>query len=161
MGGESATREEPVSERTPVFRNIAISNITINRATRKVADIDGLPEMPIAGLRLSDIVGSGNAGLTARYTDGLELHHVQINPGRGPAFAIEQASNPLLDDLATRKPLADSPVLRLTKSRGAIVRASRAFPGTQTFLSTAPGELKSIQLADNALDGAKVPAAEN
>ena len=32
MGGETGTKEEPVSERTPVFRNIAISNVTINGA---------------------------------------------------------------------------------------------------------------------------------
>ena len=34
MGGEVATKEEPVSERTPVFRNIAVSNVTINGAKK-------------------------------------------------------------------------------------------------------------------------------
>ena len=39
---------QPVSERTPVFRNIAISHMTINHA-RVAIDIEGLPEMPISG----------------------------------------------------------------------------------------------------------------
>jgi hypothetical protein len=159
MGGESATKQEPVTERTPAFRNIAISNITIHGA-KKVVDIDGLPEMPITALRLTDIIGSGQVGLTARYTDALELHHVQVNPDRGPAFAIERSANLELDDVSARKPAAGSPVLRLTESPGAILRNSRAFPGTERFLSTGPGELKSFHLEGNVLVNARTPAQE-
>jgi polygalacturonase len=159
MGGESATKEEPVSERTPVFRNIAISNITINGAN-KVIEIDGLPEMPIIALRLTDVIGSGKVGLTARYTEALELHHVQLNTDRGPAFTIQAASNLELDGLTTRKPIAGSPVLRLTQAPGAILRNNRAFPGTETFLSAGPGELKSLHLEGNVLDNAKTPTEE-
>jgi polygalacturonase len=159
MGGETATKEEPVSVRTPVFRNIAISNVTINGA-KKVIDIDGLPEMPIVALRLTDVVGSGKVGLTARHTDALEMHHVQVNSDRGPAFAIEAASNLELDALTTRKPIAASPVLRLTQTPGAVLRNSRAFPGTETFLSAGPGELKMLHLEGNVLDNAKTPTEE-
>jgi polygalacturonase len=108
MGGEKQTAVEPVSERTPVFRNIAISHVTVNGAKKKVATIDGLPEMPIRGLRLTDVVGSGQAGLTARYTDGLELRGVRINARLGPAFAIESASNLEFDEPAA--PAATVPV---------------------------------------------------
>jgi hypothetical protein len=40
------------------------------------------------------------------------------------------------------------------------VRASRAFQGTGTFLSTGIGELKSIVLEGNVLGSARRPAAE-
>jgi polygalacturonase len=160
MGGETATKEEPVSERTPAFRNIAISNVTINGAKKKAIEIDGLPEMPIVGLRLTDIVGSGKVGLTARYTDALELHSVQLNADSGPAFAIEMASNLELDDLSTRKPIAGSPVLRLTEAPGTILRNSRAYPGTAVFLSAGPGELKSFRFIGNVLDNAKILTEE-
>jgi len=160
MGGETATKEEPVSERTPAFRNVAIGNVTINGAKRKAIEIDGLPEMPIVGLRLTDIVGSGKVGLTARYTDALELHSVQLNADSGPAFAIEKASNLELDDLSTRKPIAGSPVLRLTEAPGTILRNSRAYPGTAVFLSAGPGELKSFRLIGNVLDNAKILTEE-
>ncbi len=46
--------EEPVSERTPIFRNITISRMTVNRAPVAVS-IEGLPEMPVDGLHLMDI----------------------------------------------------------------------------------------------------------
>jgi polygalacturonase len=125
MGGESTTRQEPVSNRTPVFRNIAISHVTISGAQKKVVDIDGLPEMPIAGLRLTDVIGSGQAGLTARYADALELHRVRLDAARSPAFTIDNASNLELDGISASKPIPESQLLRLTNAPGAIVRNGR------------------------------------
>lgn len=57
--------------------------MTINSAREKAIDIEGLPEAPISGLRLTNIVGTGRTGLTARYTDDLELHNVRLNPAPG------------------------------------------------------------------------------
>jgi polygalacturonase len=159
MGGEETTTQESVSNRTPVFRNIAISNVTIDGA-KTVVDIQGLQEMPIASLRLTDVVGSGEAGLIATYTDAMELHHVQINSQRGPAFGIGNASNLLLDDVSTRRPLPEIPVLRLTDCPRAILRDSRAFPQTGVFLSVGPGDLKSITLSGNLLEDARTPEDE-
>jgi polygalacturonase len=88
MGGESATHEETVSERTPRFRNIAISGVKIEDAKKKAIEIDGLPEMPITGLRLTDVVASGASGLTARYTDGLELKDVRVSAALGAPVTV-------------------------------------------------------------------------
>ncbi len=159
MEGEVRTSEEPVSERTPVFRNIAISHMTINRS-RVAIEVEGLPEMPISGLRISDVVASAKTGMRGSYTDALELHNVQVNPESGPAFLVRDSKELELDGVSTRKPLSDAPVIRLERCPGAIVRASRAFAGTGTFLSAAPGELKSVVLEGNALDGARKPTEE-
>lgn len=161
MGGEGATAEQLVSRRTPIFRNIAISNVTIHHVMRAAIDIEGLPEMRIDSLRLTDIFGSGKTGLLATYTDGMELHHVYVNAEGGPAFAIENASNLLLDDVTSGKPIPEAPVMRLTKSPGAILRDSRAFPGTETFLSTGIGELKSVSLSNNILENAKTQTEQH
>jgi len=53
-----------------------------------VADIDGLPGMPVANLRLTDVVGSGALGLTARFTEALELHQVKIKADQGPPISL-------------------------------------------------------------------------
>jgi polygalacturonase len=159
MGGETRTTQEPVSARTPAFRNIAISNVAIQGA-KQVADIEGLPEMPIDGLRLTNMIGSGETGLLARFTDALELHHVLADSAHGPAFTIESASNLELDDVATRAPHEDSPVAALDRCAGAIVRNSRATAETRTFLSTSPGELKSMRLVGNHLENTQVRTAE-
>ncbi len=160
MGGEGATTAEPASRRTPVFRNIGISNVTITQARRRAVDIEGLPEMHIDGLRLTDIVASGSTGLLATYTNALELHHVEVNADKGPEFKVDHAGNLLLDDISSSQPLAGEPVVRLTTSPGAILRDSRAFPGTGSFLSVGKGELKSVHLFGNLLENAKTPAVE-
>jgi hypothetical protein len=61
---------------------------------------------------------------------------------------------------AARNPIAGAPVLRLAKSPGAILRDSRAFPGTGVFLSIGPGELGAVTLLGNLLEDAKTPTEE-
>ncbi len=143
MEGEKRTNEEPVSNRTPVFRNIGISNMTISRSQVPI-EVEGLPEMPISGLRINDVIASGKSGMEAFNTVGLELHNVQVNADNGPAFSLRDSKELELDDVSTSKPLTDTPVIRLDRCPGAIVRGSRAFSGTDIFLSVAPGELKNI-----------------
>jgi polygalacturonase len=159
MEGEKETAEEPVSERTPIFRNIAISNMTINRAAVPIT-IEGLPEMPIMGLRITDVIASGKTGMKGTFTQALELHNVQVNADSGPAFQVQNSKELELDGVATRKPLAGTPVVRLERCDGAIMRNSRAFPGTGTFLSVAPGELKKIILETNSLGSAQKAVEE-
>jgi polygalacturonase len=154
MEGEKKTAEEPVTNRTPVFRNIAISNMTINRA-RVAVNIDGLPEMPIEGLRISDVVASAKVGLKASNTLALELHNVQVNTDGGASFIIRNSKEMELDGITTRAPHAGTPVVRLDNCPRGIVRNSRAFQGTDTFLSTAPGEIKDIILEGNVLGAAR------
>lgn len=150
---------EPVSERTPVFRNIAISNMTIKNSPI-VVSVEGLAEMPVSGLRISDIVATGKIGLRAFNTENMELHNVQIDAGAGPAFLIRNSRDLELDGVATRKPLPNMPVVRLDNCPGAIVRNSRAFAGTGTFLSVAPGELKTVALAGNIVSNAQKAGEE-
>jgi polygalacturonase len=126
---------EPVSERTPIFRNIAISNVTVSGAP-VVADIQGLPEMPIAGLRITDLTGSGKRGVQAFNTMGLELHGVKVDAAEGPAFLIRDSSDLELDRVETANALPSVPVIRLDRVVRAQIQGSRESPGTGTFLST-------------------------
>jgi hypothetical protein len=150
---------EPVSKTTPVFRDISVGHMTI-RNSRVVIDVEGLPEMPISGLRISDVTATGKTGMKAFQTAAMELHNVRIDAESGPAFLVRDSQDLELDHVATRSPLADMPVVRLDRCPGAIVRGSHAFPGTGTFLSTGLGELKGIVLEGNVLAGAKRPAVE-
>jgi hypothetical protein len=109
-------------------------------------NIEGLPEMPISGLRISNIIALGKSGLKAHDTVAMELHNVQVNADSGPAFLIRDSKELELDGVSTREPLADVPVIRLDNCPGAIVRGSRAFAGTGTFLSAAMGDLNNMVL---------------
>ncbi|MGA2145395.1 MAG: glycoside hydrolase family 28 protein [Bryobacteraceae bacterium] len=146
---------EPVSERTPRFRNIAIEGVTVNRC-RTAVSIEGLPEMPIEGLRLTDVVASAKEGLRAFNTVGLELHSVRIDAETGVPFLIRDSKQLDLDGIQTRTPKAGVAVLRLDRVEGATLRNSIAWPGTGVFLSVAPGgESGVLSLANNMRGASK------
>ena len=117
--------------------------------------IDGLPEMPIEGLRITDLIASGKTGLRATNTTDLELHNVRINAEKGPAFIVSKAKELELDNVSTSKPLANTPVIRIETSPAAIVRNCKAYEGTDIFLSTTPDNLKNIILTGNVTGNAK------
>ena len=157
---QSTPPPEPVSERTSIFRNIAISHMTIHHA-RLAINIEGIPEMPIDGLRISDVVASAEIGLKAFNTRAMELRHITLDTTSGPAFLIRDSTELELDGVSSRKPRADTPVIRLDHCPGAIIRRSHAFAGTGTFLSVAPGEMKTMVLVDNLLSRAGKPGEES
>jgi polygalacturonase len=140
--------QEPVSERTPIFRNIAMSNVTVSGAP-VVVDIQGLPEMPIADLRISDLTGSGKRGVQAFNTKGLELHGVRVDAAEGPAFLIRDSSDLELDRAETAKALPSVPVIRLDRVARAQVQGGPESPGTGTFLSTGPSSIDFWQGIDS------------
>jgi polygalacturonase len=165
MQGETPPPAEPVSRRTPVFRDIAISHVTINRARGRfefgwnpvsvsgnqpgrpaMIAIMGLPEMPIDGLRLSDIVATGEGGLLASDTEGMELSNVQVNPVKGPAFLIRDSRGLLLDHVSTRRAAAGVPAVRLDRCPGASVEGGTAPGESGIFLSVGPREADGIRL---------------
>jgi hypothetical protein len=159
MEGEVKSTNQVVSEKTPVFRDIAINGVSIEGA-RVPISIEGLPEMPISGLRISDVIASAKIGMKAFNTAALELHNVQVNAESGPAFFLQDSKEPELDSVSTRKPLPKTPVVRMDSCAGAIVRNSRAFAGTDTFLSVGKGELKGVMLEGNSLDSTRHPTEE-
>jgi hypothetical protein len=182
MQGEQPLAQEPVSRRTPVFRNIAITHVTISRARGVIdyswnpdgiagvgahppqpltIDIAGLPEMPIAGLRMTDLVSNSPGGLRASNTVGMELHNVQMNTEGVPGFLIRDSRDLELDGVSSRQPVKGMPVLRLDRCAGAVVRNSHAFSGTGTFLSAGPGEIKGMRLIGNALGHAAKATEES
>lgn len=157
MGGEAPTAKEPVSIRTPVFRKIAISGITIDHATKAAVEIEGLPEMPIASLHLRDILATGERGLIATHTRDLELYEVEMNANHGPAFVIDGALDLVLDDVTSSRPLARTPVIQITHSPGALLENSRAFPGTDTFLAIGADQTKTLRFFGDTLGSARIP----
>ena len=76
------------------------------------------------------------------------------------AFLIRESAELQLDNIESRTPVKGAPVVRLDRTPGAIIRSSRAFRGTDTFLSTGADELKNIALEGNVLTSASKPSEE-
>ena len=146
---------EPLSERTPIFRNFAFSNLTIVHASQ-VASIHGLPEKSIEQLRFSDIMASGVTGFICDHSTEVELHDVRVDTASGNAFVFEKVTGLELDDVASMSPQLDRPVLDLTDCNQVSLRSSRAAAGTNIFLAHRGEVQGGVRLINNDLSAAKI-----
>jgi polygalacturonase len=151
---EGETKESrvamPKSATTPGFENIAIDGVTIDGA-KQLIDVDGLPESPIDGLRISDVIGTGTVGAHLVHAAGLELHNVQLNVEKGPAFLMEDCPEAELDHVASRHLASNEPVVRIVRSEGSIVRDSRTFSGVGDGVLVSVAEEKAGSVATQGL----------
>lgn len=148
------TDPEPVSERTPIFRDIAISHFTIKNSPY-TARIYGLPEMPIQRLRITDVTAWTEVGFICDNVEGLELQNVEVNAGKGSPFEISSSKDIELRGIKSTKPKADKPVVRMENVQDAFIQGCRVFPGTGTFLELAGKNSEKILLIGNDLSAAK------
>jgi hypothetical protein len=114
--------------------NVSITNCTVHHAHGAVT-IGSETSCWVRNLAASNITCDGTQ-MGVRMKSRMELHHVQIDAESGPAFLVRDSKSLELDGVSTRKPLAGTPVVRLDHCPGAIVRQSRAFPGTDTYPTT-------------------------
>jgi polygalacturonase len=147
--------QEALSDRTPVFRNFAFSNLTITGA-KQVASIHGLPEQAIAQLRFSDITAGGITGLVCDHATDVEMHNVRINSSTGSAFVFDQVHGIDLEGVASQSPQPGHPVVDLSGCSDIWLHASRATQGTAVFLQHDGGDVGSLRLTDNDFSAAKV-----
>lgn len=87
-----ASKPEPLSERTPIFRNFAMSHLTIVNG-KQVAAIHGLPEKSIDGLRFNDITATADAGFICDHAADVQLRGVEVTAKQGPAFSFKECKD--------------------------------------------------------------------
>ncbi|MFM2082605.1 MAG: hypothetical protein RL380_1296 [Verrucomicrobiota bacterium] len=80
-------KAQPMTDTTPIFRNITIKNVTGN-STKEAGLIVGLPESPIENLTLENVTLSGKEGLTIANAKGVVLKNVKITPASGEPVII-------------------------------------------------------------------------
>ena len=146
----SKTEKEPVSERTPRFRNIRISNVTAY--TKQAAFINGLDEMPVEDISFNDIWIQAETGFVIKKAKNIELHNVIVNVQKGSAVVTENVNAIELDAVKTNKPLAGIPVIAMTNTENAFIRNCRPVTGTDIFLQLKGKQTNHILLQGNSFD---------
>jgi polygalacturonase len=147
-------KPEPLSERTPQFRNIRLSNITAY--TKQAMFINGLDEMPVQEISLNDVVFEAETGIVIKNGKDIELHNVRVNTKKGPALQAEKVERLDIDALLSAKPLADAPLVKLTNVQDALIRNCWPFAGTKIFAEIKGGDTKYVKLSNNELGDAKI-----
>lgn len=93
--GGDAPKEEiipAVTEETPCFKDIYISNITCKNA-RRAMYFNGLPEMPITNINVTNANISSQIGVELCESDGVKLENVRVSVAQGPALNITNVRN--------------------------------------------------------------------
>jgi polygalacturonase len=73
----------PVSEKTPIFRNIHISNI-VCRGSGRAMYFNGLPEMPISNVTVKNVIMTEAAdGIVLSQVSGVTLDSVCVESAKG------------------------------------------------------------------------------
>ncbi|AXP80047.1 Polygalacturonase [Mariniflexile rhizosphaerae] len=145
------TVEEPVSERTPIFRNIHISNVTgtnVNTAGRVI----GIPEMPVHNLSFSNINMDAKEGFSIHTATDVEFHDVKVNTTLGASFKIENVKNIILDNVSTQTPIKDTPIIKLDNVSNAMINNNFPMYKTQVFLEANGTETQAIYLKNNVFE---------
>lgn len=117
---DKASAEEPVSERTPIFRNIHISHVTGNNIT-KVGYITGISEMPVSDITFTGINMVADNGFTATTAKNIRFNDVDLSVKKGASFAFTDCSEIVLNDVRAKTPLPEQPVVELTNTHNVLV----------------------------------------
>lgn len=76
-GSQKEAEHMPVTEETPIFRNIDIRNVVCHNAGYAM-EFNGLPEMPINGITLQNIDITAKKDATFQYCKGIKKDNVNI-----------------------------------------------------------------------------------
>jgi polygalacturonase len=83
-------KAQPVTETTPLFRNIRISNLTAY-STRNAGLIVGLPESLVSNVVLENVQITAKTGLTIANAKGVQLKNVKIKTEKGEPVILDNA----------------------------------------------------------------------
>ncbi|RYD79698.1 MAG: glycoside hydrolase family 28 protein [Sphingobacteriales bacterium] len=147
------TNPEPVSERTPKFRNIHFSNITgqVNQA----AFLNGLEEMPIENITFSDINMEAKTGFSITNSKKIEFHNVQVNTEIGSAISASNVNYLTIDNVKTYTPISKSAVIDLKNVSDAFIYNSFPVAGTATYLRLSGNKTNGIAIGNNNFKNAQ------
>ena len=114
------TNPEPVSERTPIFRNIHISNVTGNNV-KKVGYINGLEEMPIENISFSNVNIVAENGFTASLGNNIRFDNCDFAVKKGAAFAFTNCNVVALNNIRSAQPIENQAIVELTNTSNVLV----------------------------------------
>ena len=81
-----------MDETTPCFRDIFINHVICRRA-RRAAYFNGLPEMPVKNVQITDLeVNNAKEGIVINNTDGVTLNNISVSAEKH-TFSARNSTN--------------------------------------------------------------------
>jgi polygalacturonase len=153
------TQTEPVSERTPQFRNIHLSNITAQ--TNEAIFINGLAEMPVEDITFNDIQFDAKTGATIKEASNISFHNVRITTQQGASITAENVKGLTLDGIKTLRPISGMPVVDLNNVQDVFIYNSFPVKGTDVFLNVKGSNTQQVTFKGNNFRYAAKPLVKD
>jgi DNA sulfur modification protein DndE len=83
---------EPVTSETPIFQNFYISNVICNGAKSAVS-LNGLPEMPLKNIHITDTYITSNKGIFCTNSDSIYIINSNFVSKNSPLISLNQSTN--------------------------------------------------------------------
>jgi polygalacturonase len=150
------TPEEPVSERTPILRNLHFSDITV-KDSPAAGFILGLAEMPVENVTFSNLAIDAEKGFSCSNARNIAFRNVQINTKKGPALIGENLQDVEIEGFRTLTPHEGSAVIDLKNVAGGYVHGCSTSSGAGVFLGLRGENTRGILMQSNDLRNAASP----
>lgn len=122
----------PVTEETPIFRNIFFKNISAVNSYEAVT-INGLAEMNIKNIVIEDSQFDTKKALTIIDADGISLKNVKLNYTEGTGAVIYNSKN--IDLLTLQLTSSQKPTIKVLGSKTSAVKLPKDIKGEQISIS--------------------------
>jgi polygalacturonase len=101
----SEPKPVPVTEETPLFKDIHMENIICRGAGGAIA-LSGLPEMPLRNITLKNVSITADKGVTATDAEGITFTNVEVINSTGERLKSTRVKNCQLEMINTQQPPA-------------------------------------------------------
>ncbi|MDI6804955.1 MAG: glycoside hydrolase family 28 protein [Bacteroidota bacterium] len=126
---------QPVSQSTPMIRNIHFENIKFTQGKSYAIELLGIPEMLIENISFNSIAASGEKGINFSDVSGIRIHNAKFNSNISPILTITDGENISIDSVtfsAHQNPLVK---IEGENSKNIVIRKTNIL-NTDTVIST-------------------------
>ncbi len=150
---DKTSKPEPVSERTPIFRNIHIENVT-GEDVNSIGFIRGIEEMPVNDLSFSNITITAKEGFKAHTATNLEFSNINAATEQGNILDFVNCQGVVLNSISSKLPVLGQPVIQVSTSENILINNCFQKEPAEVFLEK---DASPVVMGNNFLHLVKEP----
>ena len=150
---DKTSKQEPITERTPIFRNIHIENVT-GENVNSIGFIRGIEEMPVNDLSFSNITIEAKEGFKAHTATNLKFNHINAVTQQGNILDFVNCQNVVLNDVNSTLPVKNQPIIKISNSENVLINNCFQNKKADVFLEK---DNSKVIMGNNFLDLVKEP----
>lgn len=132
---DKLSKPQPVSEETPIFRNIHLSNIT-GTDIKQIGYIKGIEEMPVQELSFSNMNIKAEIGFIIDTAKDIRFNNVDFTSAKGSPWEFSQCSQLILNNVSSKGAFFEQPVVTFKEVDDAFIGNCYQFAPVKTFFTT-------------------------